>query len=85
MIAWSNDGTDTLFATSGWIIRSTAIAGGARSTASGTWQRDSREPPPPMKKCMELTKAAFGQQDQQRIEAGRRSGGPTWTTSGTSA
>jgi len=73
MIAWSNDGTDTLYANSGWII---PVDGNSWwSPEYGKWFASGgtagREPPAAMKKCMELTKAAYGQTDQQRIETGK--------------
>jgi peptide/nickel transport system substrate-binding protein len=73
MIAWSNDGTDTLYANSGWII---PVDGNSWwSPEYGKWfQSDGaagREPPPAMKKCMELTKAAYGQDEKERIETGK--------------
>jgi peptide/nickel transport system substrate-binding protein len=73
MLAWSNDGTDTLYANSGWII---PIDGNSWwSPEYGKWFASGgtagKEPPAAMKKCMELTKAAYGQDDKQRIETGK--------------
>ena len=73
MIAWSNDGTDTLYANSGWII---PVDGNSWwSPEYGKWFQSGgsagKEPPPAMKKCMELTKAAYGQDEKQRIETGK--------------
>ena len=73
LIAWSNDGTDTLFMDSGWII---PINGNSWwSPEYGKWYASNgsagREPPPPMKKVMELAKAAYGMQDAERVAAGK--------------
>jgi len=73
LLAWSNDGTDTLYAPSGWII---PVDGNSWwSPEYGKWFASGgsagREPPPPMKKCMELTKLAYGQTDAQRVETGK--------------
>jgi peptide/nickel transport system substrate-binding protein len=73
MIAWSNDGTDTLFSDSGWIIP--INAGSWWSPEYGKWYQSNgaagHEPPPAMKKCMELAKKAYGLQEAERIEAGK--------------
>ncbi|MDP8923373.1 MAG: ABC transporter substrate-binding protein, partial [Chloroflexota bacterium] len=73
LLAWSNDGTDTLFATSGWIFP--ADGNSWWSPEYGKWYQSDgaagREPPEPMRKCMELTKQAFGQQEAERIETGK--------------
>jgi peptide/nickel transport system substrate-binding protein len=73
MIAWSNDGTDTLFANSGWIFP--ANGNSWYSPEYGKWYASSgsagHEPPEPMKKCMDLAQKAYGQKDAERIETGK--------------
>jgi peptide/nickel transport system substrate-binding protein len=73
MLAWSNDGTDTLYANSGWITPSDGTSWW--SPEYGKWfasdGAQGHEPPAAMKKCMELMKAAYGQEEKQRIETGK--------------
>jgi peptide/nickel transport system substrate-binding protein len=73
MIAWSNDGTDTLYANSGWAY---PVNGNSwYSPEYGKWFASDgaagKEPPEAMKKAMELSKKAYGQEEKDRIETGK--------------
>jgi peptide/nickel transport system substrate-binding protein len=73
LIAWSNDGTDTLFNESGWIYPTNG--GSWWSPEYGKWYGSGgsagREPPEAMKKVMELAKNAYGMQEAEKVAAGK--------------